>query len=309
MDVLSRQGALSLPQIWQQTGLDIQEMWIPLLELVVAGQITNDTFGVVRYLAAGRSVPAGRPRPSARQEPIPASLLAQMGRWWIVPEAVREQLFRPDPEQWAAWLLARYGVLCREVAAAEGLPWGPLYSVLSKWEILGRVRRGYFVAGLTPVQFASDEAVESLRRSGGAEESGLPDLWAVAAADPANPWGRVVPWPQPQGAPRTGLLDSVVALKRGLPVLLARGRHETAFWQLAPLGETELRQALQAMLPTLARLRGRRSRLQVSHFDGQPVLEAPAGRILQDLGFIPTHRELVRWASQDGQDGLPGTRG
>ena len=50
----------------------------------------------------------------------------------------------------ALQLLNRYGVLMREHVAAENLPGGfsAVYDVLKALEESGRIRRGYFVAGL-----------------------------------------------------------------------------------------------------------------------------------------------------------------
>src|SRR5207248_10137903 len=61
--------------------------------------------------------------------------------------------------RWAAavtqQLLARHGVLTREAIAAEAIPgsFGIVYPVLKGLEETGRIRRGYFVAGLGATQF------------------------------------------------------------------------------------------------------------------------------------------------------------
>ena len=59
-------------------------------------------------------------------------------------------------EKLARVLLARYGVVTREVFEPEELPveWAQLYSQFQLMELRGQVRRGYFVAGLAGVQFA-----------------------------------------------------------------------------------------------------------------------------------------------------------
>ena len=74
-------------------------------------------------------------------------------------------------------LLNRYGVLTRESAAAENLPGGfsAIYDVLKALEESGRIRRGYFVAGLGATQFALPAAVDllrSLRNCAAAGEAG-----------------------------------------------------------------------------------------------------------------------------------------
>src|SRR5439155_12117810 len=66
---------------------------------------------------------------------------------------------------WAQQLLARHGVLTREAVASEGTSggFGVVYPVLKAMEEAGRIRRGYFVAGLGATQFALPGALDLLR--------------------------------------------------------------------------------------------------------------------------------------------------
>ncbi len=69
--------------------------------------------------------------------------------------------------------LARHGVVTQELLArvesravnGEEQPWewGELFGQLQRMELRGEVRRGYFIAGLSGVQYALPEAVEGLR--------------------------------------------------------------------------------------------------------------------------------------------------
>ena len=97
----------------------------------------------------------------------------------------------------AMQLLNRYGVLMREHAAAESIPGGfsAVYDVLKALEESGRIRRGYFVAGLGATQFALPAAVDMLRQLRSAPEIEKPEFVQMAAADPANPYGSVLRWP------------------------------------------------------------------------------------------------------------------
>ena len=67
----------------------------------------------------------------------------------------------------ASVLLDRHGVLTRESVRGEGHAGGfaAVYPVLRAMEEAGRVRRGYFVAGLGGAQFALAGAVDRLRAS------------------------------------------------------------------------------------------------------------------------------------------------
>jgi ATP-dependent Lhr-like helicase len=100
----------------------------------------------------------------------------------------------------AMQMLNRYGVVLREYAAAENLPGGfsAIYPVLKALEESGRIRRGYFVAGLGATQFALPAAVDLLRslRYAPENEPGKAEFVLLAATDPANPYGSTLKWPE-----------------------------------------------------------------------------------------------------------------
>ena len=61
-------------------------------------------------------------------------------------------------------LLARHGVVTRETITHEPVAGGfsIVYQVLKAMEDAGRVRRGYFIAGLGAAQFAMPAALDLL---------------------------------------------------------------------------------------------------------------------------------------------------
>ncbi len=101
----------------------------------------------------------------------------------------------------ALQLLHRYGVLLRESVAAENVPGGfsAVYDVLKALEESGRIRRGYFVAGLGATQFALPAAVDLLRQLRSEPPAEKPEFVQLAATDPANPYGSVLRWPDLAG--------------------------------------------------------------------------------------------------------------
>src|SRR6185503_16637358 len=117
------------------------------------------------------------------------------GRWSLLAD--RAPVAASDT-QWSAamaqQLLARYGVVTREVAAAEGISggFGAVYDVLKALEDAGRVRRGYFV-GVGATQFALPPALELLRSL--RELPDEPETLVIAATDTANPYGTTLKWP------------------------------------------------------------------------------------------------------------------
>ena len=95
-------------------------------------------------------------------------------------------------------------MLTREAVMAEALPggFGVVYPVLKAMEENGRLRRGYFVAGLGATQFALPGALDLLRSLRDTPEDA--EIAVLAASDPANPYGAVLKWSskkQPQSPP------------------------------------------------------------------------------------------------------------
>ena len=92
-------------------------------------------------------------------------------------------------------LLERHGVLTREAVRGEGITGGfdGVYPVLRAMEEAGRIRRGYFIAGLGGAQFALPGAVDRLRS---VREPTDERPLVLAATDPANPYGITVEWPR-----------------------------------------------------------------------------------------------------------------
>ena len=116
-------------------------------------------------------------------------------------------------EETARRLLARYGVLFRDVCARERRlpPWRKLLYALRRLEARGEVRGGRFVEGFIGEQFALPEAVAALRavrRKRQGEE-----LILVAAADPLNFAGILSP-----GARVSPFSGQVIAYRDGTPV-------------------------------------------------------------------------------------------
>jgi ATP-dependent Lhr-like helicase len=152
-----------------------------LWQLVAAGLVTADGFDALRSLSdakrrLGEKGLRARPRSSS-------------GRWTLLGGEIE----RIDREAFARRLLARWGVVFRDVIARESLapPWRELLVVLRRLEARGEIRGGRFVAGFVGEQFALPEAIEALRaaRRTGAE----PESVTVGAYDPLNLAGIVLP--------------------------------------------------------------------------------------------------------------------
>jgi ATP-dependent Lhr-like helicase len=175
-----------------------------LWNLAWQGRVTNDTFQALRAFtrvrAARRNARERRPDVSAFRSRRLAPPSAA-GRWALVygAESHAPRGSKTDATKWAAaitqQLLARHGVLTREAVAAESIAggFGIVYPVLKGMEETGRLRRGYFVAGLGATQFAMPGALDLLRSLRDAPDD--PEIAVLAATDPANPYGAALKWP------------------------------------------------------------------------------------------------------------------
>ncbi len=284
------------------------EVEAAIWDLVWAGRITNDTFLPLESLGKRRRTPSARPQPRGlprgwprrpgRGRP-PAGLRRSRGatlaggRWSLVAGFAAPDAAASDTE-WAhataTLLLDRYGVVAAETARAENVPGGfeALYPVLREMEEVGRLRRGYFVHGLAGRQFALPVAVERLRRARRTPGRRAP-IEVLAAVDPANPWGAVLPWPQlgsevesgrsgPRRIPRAWLV-----LRAGTPCLYLEAGGQ-GVWTFAALGGDPDPKEVWSVLRDLAGLRKRRS-IRLLRIDGRPAAESRWAPTLDACGF------------------------
>jgi ATP-dependent helicase Lhr and Lhr-like helicase len=281
-------GALFWDGLVGATGLEAETALPALWDLVWSGEVTNDSWSPLR--AERRYQP---PRPDRRARRFSRARAHRptgtQGRWSLAAE-----LFagcEPDRRALAELLLERHGVVTRDAVRAEGIPggYGAVYGELRALETLGSCRRGYFVEGLGGAQFALGGGVERLRELRPREED-EPEPLVLAAADPAQPYGAVLPWPKRAGARAARVAGAHVVLLGGEPALFV----ERGGRSLVPLRETDeewLRPALAALVGFVKR--GGAKRLAVERFDGEPVAETLVMPLLVEAGFVAGPRRAV----------------
>jgi ATP-dependent Lhr-like helicase len=201
----------------------------------------------------------------------------------------------------ANMLLDRYGVVSREMAAQEALPggFGPIYKVLSALEESGRVRRGYFIEGLSGAQFARPGCIDRLRGARaeddgfGVEANGVTHLPVI---DPANPWGGLLRWPD-TGDPRVSAKPRRVPgawllMRRGIPLLYLGPNARQLITFPGNLADPETRMAAFTALHQLPKKTRRRS-LVIEKIDGRPARESKYCAELLHCGFVMDYRGLA----------------
>ncbi|HEY8642318.1 MAG TPA: DEAD/DEAH box helicase [Candidatus Dormibacteraeota bacterium] len=260
-------------------GGDEQAVLDALWDLVWAGEVTNDVFSPVRALgpAPRRSGPSRRPRLPRLTHPRGA------GRWSLVADLLGEAVSTTERlHAEAGVLLQRQGVLTREAVVGEGWAGGfaALYPVLRAMEEAGKIRRGYFVQGLGGSQFALPGAVDRLR--GAREPEGR--ILALAATDPANPYGTLLPWPATAGRPARAAGAYVVVEDGELKLYLERGGRS-----LLTFGQVDVGHVV-ALLAALKKIK-----VEVQRVDGIDVHASALAPLLREAGFGSSPRGMVFW--------------
>jgi ATP-dependent Lhr-like helicase len=304
-DALAGRGALFFRQLSDAVGpVGDTELLLAIWELVWAGMATNDTLAPLRVLVAGGTRRTGTSaRRRGRRPAMPSRLgpPAGAGRWSLLPGAGSLQPTSSGAEQTrrltatAARLLDRHGVVTRGAVTAERVPGGfaGAYAVLKAMEESGRCRRGYFVDGLGGAQFAAPGAVDRLR--GMVEAPRDPRTVVLAAADPANPYGAALAWPERPGA-EDGRPGHRPGRKAGAVVALVDG--ELALYvekggrTLLTFSDDRDRLGRAADALALAVRDGALGRLAVEKADGEAVLDSPLAQALTAAGFRPSARGL-----------------
>ncbi|GAA5156366.1 ATP-dependent helicase [Nocardioides marinquilinus] len=264
-----------------------------LWDLVWAGRVGNDTLTPLRALVRG-----GRGTHRTRKAPPRPGRVARTGppetagRWALLPEVDADPTRRGKVA--AERLLDRHGVVIRGAVVSERTPGGfaAVYKVLAAFEESGRCRRGYFVEGLGAAQFGTAGAIDRLRTFTELPPEAKPDALALAATDPANPYGAALPWPAQESGHRPGRKAGalVVLVDGALTLYVERGGRTLLTWSDDPDVLTPAAGALADRVRA-----GALGRLTVEKADGAALLgggSTPLREALDAAGFVATPQGL-----------------
>jgi ATP-dependent Lhr-like helicase len=286
---LARHGASFFGEVFDAAGDGLARPVVDALwDLAWAGEVTNDTPEALRaFLAAhaARSERRGRVSSFRSRRQVPPSAV---GRWSLLPSPRRAPSATEKLKAVAEQLLKRHGVLTRDAVAFEEVPGGfaALYPVLKALEEAGRIRRGYFVAGLGGLQFADPGALDRLRvlREPDPDE---PRAVVLAAADPANPYGAALAWPKTEDArPARAAGLHVVLVDGTVAAVVGRGARQVT--ALLPGDEPARSRVATAAARALRRWCEATSRPALGWAVGdEPSLaESPLAPWLAEAGFV-----------------------
>jgi ATP-dependent Lhr-like helicase len=298
---LQNHGAMFVADLSRDTGLSPAQIRTALWELARQQLVTNDSYDVVRRgeeptTEISREKNGRGARPVTRRRPVHHA----EGRWSLLPWG------RPRPEELAVFqaelLLHRYGIAARELAALDlGMPaWRVLYEVLSRMEMTGDVRRGYFVEGLSGAQFALPEAIGKLQDVAASNDKAPPAV-LLHSLDPANLYGSGAAFDVPLLGDETRAfvrrIGNWLVIRNGRPVLLIeqQGRRLTP---LADAGRSDVIAAV-ACLPSLCSSNGamRTHKLTVDEWNDQPVTKSEGRELLEEAGFVRDYQGMTLYAA------------
>lgn len=303
LEHLLHRGASFASELARELGVELWRVQRGVDRLALRGLATNDRFDPLRApaRAAVGALALTATSPTPRRQGLPRQPFRRTngpvpeGRWSRVDAG------DGDPETaslwWAGVLLARYGVLTKETVAAD--PWAPPWRELVPWlaraELRGELRRGYFVEGLSGVQYASAEAAQELAELAGARPSSN-ETYLVSTLDPANLYGAGAPLDIDLLEGGTARLPrspaNFLVVSGGRPVLIieAFGKRLTG---LASASEPELTAGL-AWLPSLTG--PSRRVMKVETYNGVPAATSPVATLLGELGFVRDYPGMAFYA-------------
>ncbi|TFE19568.1 DEAD/DEAH box helicase [Cohnella luojiensis] len=286
-------GASFLTRLSREDGKTPSELLPDLLELVWEGRVSNDQFAPLRL------------QTHAKQANW-AKTGSGLGRWYAT-SALLDAGSSPADEQeeespvltWTHHLLQAYGLINKElVAKISPFSWDTIYPVLKRLEEWGVVTRGTFIRGMSTLQFTTRELSDSVRQP-------LPGPMGAAytvlsSADPANPFGVLIDWPQGEGS---------AAYSRKPGNFLVLHGDQWLFWIenngkkviTMPVPDSvdvpmdHQAELLQSAFQSIIRSR-KIVKVKVDSLNGIPITETEIGKVLLQRGAERELRSLVFWS-------------
>lgn len=173
-----------------------------LLNLAEKGLVCADSFVPVRQW-----MDREKQKKSTMRQRVNARVKAMTaGRWEVLRPLVELSM-----EEKLERLFDQVIVLSRETIL--GISWGVALETLRVWEYTGRVRRGYFIEGLSGIQFIRSKDFESVMTELMYPRDQI--LW-LSAIDPAQPCGKSIPHKKERSF--MNIPGTTVALQCGRPV-------------------------------------------------------------------------------------------
>ncbi|MFC0212675.1 DEAD/DEAH box helicase [Paenibacillus chartarius] len=307
LQLLRERGASFLSKLSLESGLQPSTLHSQLMQLVWEGHAANDQFAPLREYAAGGSRKADKFR-------------SGLGRWYAVADsfpaaALGDVQREASALRWTRHLLDSYGIVSKPlVAAICPFSWDTVAAVLKQLELLGHVSRGLFLKEIESIQFASPSLLTELAEPSVSSAQpanahpGAGDAILLSAVDPANALGWLLPWPAAGKTagyarkPGNWLLRSrthwLLWLENGAKRIATppeAGQTEAATSLNGPSHLSD--QSLKSLLQQIAVRQGLR-KIVIDAWNGLPIMDAPEGKRIKELGAERDRSSYVLWSSQ-----------
>jgi len=201
LQFLKENGASLFNDLLTATNQTAHELKRHLKRLIEEGLITTDDYtSFIALTTAEVGTPAqSSKRPTRHQirHTVQQQAALQQGRWFLTSSFalsgnrlnMEEQIISQ-----ARLLLNRYGILVKEWFRRERgfYPWYQIFQMLKRLEWQGEIRRGYFIEGLSGIQFALPQALDLLTTV--AESKRSDRVQMISTLDPALPFSGNIAW-------------------------------------------------------------------------------------------------------------------
>lgn len=120
------------------------------------------------------------------------------------------------------------------------------------------------------------------------DEPEKPETVMLAATDPANPYGAIVPWPESRWTLSRSVGAQVILVNGMLACYVSRG--EKQFYLFLPEDEPVRSMVARQVAKTLAEIvhGGRRRALLINEVNEEPAARSPLATFLAEEGFVAT---------------------
>ena len=311
LECLRRDGASFLSDIRSSSGLSLAALNAGIGELLWSGFVTNDLFAELTGVKKSPKMPAEAsldrvtmvfPRGSPGRNPVVRSARRAIkqvpgwsGRWSLVHASAVLGPEIPESDRAAAQarrLLERYGIVAREfLQREETFSWPLIALEFQRMEMRGEIRRGYFVEGLSGMQYALPAAVEELRRI---KSSPGAKVVLVNSCDPGNLYGTRIEWTGGDRSPR--IPANFLAYAAGRPFLIIEGEGS----RIRTLGRPETEQVIEALRQFLSLTRLPEAlhpirAVVIEQWDGERPGSTSWTGVLRELGFHGDANQTFRF--------------
>lgn len=206
--------------------------------------------------------------------------------------------------QQARLLLRRHGILVKEWYRHESglVPWYEIFRTLKRLEWQGEIRRGYFIEGLSGVQFALPEAVSLLENIQTGDTKPSQKTAMLSAIDPALPFGGSLSWDledaNGDGLTIKRLASNHIVFAGAVPILYSEN-YGNRLWFLRKISDAEIETCISLLknwltLPTNLRPR---KKIKILQIDDEPATQFTKIDLFVKNGFERSGEKLVLWPS------------